>query len=195
MMSTPISLRPVGRRSLATGILGVATAVLLAIPRSAAGDGTITSVYTSLAPKQCRTLPTDRESGDVALRCAGVADYRLLAIDSDSRMSLTLVFPDKSLHPLDFWTYVTSHFSRLGGNAEWRVRQAGGKPAPIALFSEWNAMEDPDSSAERPYLIIVKIDAAGTCVTDKILRDGGAQEKARIAADAAADSPCLGPAL
>jgi|HubBroStandDraft_1064217.scaffolds.fasta_scaffold00088_9 hypothetical protein len=194
-MSTRFSIPAIGRRPMAIGILGLAVTALLAVPASAAGDGMITSLYTSLEPKQCRTLPANGESGDVTLRCPGAADYRLLAIDSDSRMSVTLVFPDKSLHPLDFWTVVTSHFSRLGGKAEWRVRQVGGKQVPIALITELNVMEDPESSAERPYLIVAKIGAAGTCVTDKILRGDDAQEQARTAADAAAASPCLGPAF
>jgi hypothetical protein len=194
-MAALSSILPTGRRSTVIGFLGLTVAVLLAVSPSVAGDGTIASIYTSLEPKQCRTLPTARESGDVTLRCAGVADYRLMAIDSDSRMSVTLVFPDKSLHPLDFWTVVTSHFSRLGGKAEWRVRQEGGKPVPIALITELNVMEDPESSAERPYLIVAKVGTAGTCVTDKILRGSEAQERARAAADAAATSPCLGPAL
>src|SRR5437870_3688426 len=101
-------------------LLAFSIPFLCAIP-SFAQNVKPTSVYTNLSGKNCRSIKTVAETGSSVEKCSGVANYSLLVLDDDNRMSLTLVSPDRKEHPLDLWTIVTTSFSTLGEKAEWRV--------------------------------------------------------------------------
>ena len=51
------------------------------------------SVYTDLASSKCQTVKIDKESGSSVQNCEGVAGYKLLVLDDDSRQSVTIVAP------------------------------------------------------------------------------------------------------
>lgn len=149
------------------------------------------SVYTSLEPKQCKTLRSE-EAGDYSARCRGVAGYTLLVVEGDLRQNITVVTPQGAKHSLELWQVVSSGFSSLGPKAEWRVSKKNGKVVPNALIVRYTANED----AEHPnkttsYLAVVKITPTTICVTEKIPPGANANELARIAADNSASKACL----
>jgi hypothetical protein len=165
-------------------------ALFLLVARVAQAQ-TVTSVYTTLAEKKCKTIQVDKESGSSTQRCAGVAGYHLLVEDSDNRISITVVAPDGKKHPLDYWNVITQAFSTIGDKAEWRVKKVGRKRLLIALIVRVNANEDSDTNKRASYLAVAKITPQSICVTDKIKASAKANEEARAAADSSANKPCL----
>ena len=150
------------------------------------------SVYSDLAPNKCKTLKTDRETGASTQSCPGIAGYKLLVHDDDSRQSITVVTPDGKEHDLDFWDVVTPAFSSVGQKAEWRVIRNKGKLTPIALIVRVNASEDAENpNRKTSYLAVTKLTPDKICVTHKIPQSADANAKAREAADEARTAACL----
>lgn len=156
------------------------------------GDGALTSVYTSIAGKSCRTIEYIKESASTVQRCPGVGGYRLEVADSDARMSVTVVAPSGKKSDLNYWSVITTGFSSLGDKAEWRVQKVGAKVVPVALIVRVNASENPDAPEKTTsYLAVAKVTPQQSCVTDKIAPSATANEEARRAADSSAQKPCL----
>jgi hypothetical protein len=151
------------------------------------------SLYTTLSGKNCRAVKRVEETGASVQMCGGAGRYALFVLDDDSRMSLTVLSPDKKEHPLDLWTVVTKSFSTLGPRAEWRVVKANGAVTPVALIVRVNAniQEDPDRPRRKSYLVVTKITAEETCVTDTVDASPNANARARQLADASARKNCL----
>lgn len=162
---------------------------------SAGAETQITSIYTDLSGNNCKIIKEDRETGSSVRRCPGVGGFHLLIADDDSRMSISVVTPDRKEHPLDYWNVITRSFSSLGNKAEWRVIKHQEKIAPIALIVRVNAYEHGDlaSPKNKSYLAVAKITAGEICVTRKIGPTVNANEQARRAADHSAKQLCLKP--
>lgn len=161
---------------------------------TAAAGQEIRAVRTSLKETDCETVSVEEEgSGGSIQRCPGTAGYRLMALDGDARMSITVVDPSGSEHPLDFWTSVTGGFSSLGDEAEWRVRGTGASAVPVALIVPLKAHEDPENSENiTAYRVVAKVTPAETCVTHRLPATTPDAETRRLA-DASASQPCLAP--
>ena len=144
------------------------------------------SAYTSLEPKQCRTI--NSASSDYEGRCRGVRGYALLVTEGDLRQNVTVVTPQGTKHSLDLWYVISGGFSSVGPKAEWRMA----KQTPVALIIRYTASEDPAQTNKlTSYLAVAKITATEVCVTDKISPGPTANEDARRAADNATTKPCL----
>lgn len=146
-----------------------------------------TGVYTSLSDKNCKTL---RQGGNDELsylgECRGVAGYRLHVLEGDLRQSINVITPQKRKFQLKFWN-VSTAFSSVGDQAEWRVR---GK-TPTALIVRFNASENPDdSSILTSYLIVSKIAKNRACITDIVKPGANQNTEARTLADSAHLKPC-----
>ena len=165
---------------------------LIVITVTAAAQ-TNSSVYTSLAEKQCRKIKS-AEAGDDGYegRCRGVAGYTLLLSEGDLRQNITIITPKGAKHSLELWDVISGGFSHVGPNAEWRMAMQNGKRSPVALIIRYNANEDLEApNKQNSYLAVSKITATEICVTDKILPGPKANDDARRAADTAATKPCL----
>jgi hypothetical protein len=172
---------------------GIVAAALLhaSAPASHAEQPAIRSRYTTLVPEQCRLLRTHAETSATDHRCPGVAGYALEMADDDARMSITVVAPNGTRHPLNYWSVVTHNFSSLGPRAEWRLNGAG-RGTPIALIVRVNANEHPERpSRVTSYLAVATISPRRVCVTHRIPPSATANEQARRAADRSASAPCL----
>lgn len=169
--------------------------MLLCLSPSFAQKAETKSIYTNLSGKNCHSVKRDAETGSSVQLCSGVADFSLLVLDDDNRMSLTLRSPDRKEHPLDLWTIVTKSFSSLGEKAEWRVVRKAGKPAPFALIVRVNAniQEDPDKPQKKSYLAVIKITDDKVCVTNIVNASADANTKARQLADDSIHKDCLKP--
>lgn len=152
----------------------------------------ITSVYSDLGGKSCKTTQHDEESGSITQICSGVGGYKLEVSEGDLRQTVTIIAPNRKQYPLDLISNVSGGFSSVGPKAEWRVRKQGKKVIPIGLIVRFNASEDPaDSSKVTSYLTVSKITARAACLTN-IIKPGPQQnEQAQQAADIAATQPCL----
>lgn len=151
------------------------------------------SVVTSIAEGRCTTLEVHPETGGSTQECPGFAGYKVLVLDDDARMSITLRSADGAEHPLNLWGTVTSAFSSLGDSLEWRVRGAGEGAAPAALVVEVRANESPeDPERVTVYRAVAKVGPGGSCVTDK-LAGAATRDEVLRAADAAPGRPCLAP--
>jgi hypothetical protein len=169
----------------------LAALLLAGVPASHAQQPATRSQYTSLAPEHCRLLERHPETGATVHRCPGVGGYALLVADDDARMSITVVAPNGTRHPLNYWSVVTRGFSSLGPRAEWRVRGAG-RGTPSALIVRVNASEEPERpSRVTSYLAVATISPRRVCVTHRIPPSATANAQARLAADRSASAPCL----
>lgn len=154
---------------------------------------TLRSVVTSVAEGRCTTLRVHPETGGSTQECPGIAGYKVLVLDDDARMSITLRSADGAEHPLNLWGTVTSAFSSLGDSVEWRVRGAGEGAAPTALVVEVRANESPeDPERVTVYRAVAKVGPGRSCVTDR-LAGGATRDEVLRAADAAPGRPCLAP--
>jgi hypothetical protein len=153
----------------------------------------ITSIYTDLSGKQCKTIKENEETGNFVRKCPGVGGFHLLVAADDARMSVTVMTPDNVEYPLDYWYLITRAFSSLGKTAEWRVVKRRGKVTPIALIIRVDAYEQEDVNApkKRSYLAVAKITPEAICVTDRIGPAANANTQARQTADRAADRACM----
>lgn len=159
---------------------------------SANGQEKLESVYSNLASSSCKTIELDKETSASTQSCRGIAGYKLLVHDDDSRQSITVVTPDGKKHDLDFWQVITNHFSSVGNKAEWRVIRKKGKLSPVALIVRVNASEDPaNPTRTTSYLAVAKLTADKICVTNKIGPGANANTDARRAADSASKVNCL----
>ncbi len=153
---------------------------------------TISSIYTSLTGKACKTIEAnENEGGSYKGRCPGVGGYQLILMEGDIRQTLNVVTPTNHEFPLELWSVVSSGFSTVGEKAEWRVQKKNGKPVPVALIVRFNASENPEKPEQTTsYLTVSKITAEHICVTDVIKPQAKANELARTLADTAQDRAC-----
>lgn len=147
----------------------------------------ISSVYTNLDGKSCKTLESSEEgAGWYRGRCVGTGGYQLEVTEGDLRQSVDVVAPNKEKFELSFGS-VSSAFSSVGAKAEWRMK---GK-TPIALIVRFNASENPeDSSKITSYLIVTKITKGDICIVDVVKPTKTQNEEARKVADSSANKPC-----
>ncbi len=180
-------MKTITHATLLAAVLG------FALPASAAS--TMDSIYTSLDTKDCKTLEShEDEGGWYKGRCAGVAGYKLDVSEGDLRQSVTIIAPGGKDFPLDLWHNVSGGFSALGQKAEWRVRKDGSKTTPIALIVRFNASEDPAYPEKTTsYLVVSKISATESCITDVVKPIPNANVKARELADIASSKACKTP--
>lgn len=155
-----------------------------------AGDAEDPGHYTGLAAADCKVIDIDEEAGGSTSVCPGMGGYRLRVLDGDARMSVDVISPAGTRHPLDLWTIASGAFSSLGPRAEWRFAGKDGKPT--ALILRFEAYEFPDQPERtRSYLLVARLAGKDTCLTAKIAPGPGQNVQAREAADRAASAACL----
>ena len=175
-----------------TTLILIATACVSAGLAAAEPTDSRRSIYTSLAKTACQVVEIDEQEARGISRCRGAGGYSLQVIEHDGRMSLSIVAPDASEHPLDFFPVVSEDFSTLGGTVEWRVSRQGAQLVPYALIARLNAEErQPESARATSYLVVSKITPQAICVTDRIAPSPKANEHARHLADTSSTRPCL----
>ncbi len=189
MPPMPAGERRVARFGVAAGLL-LATTTCVTHP-VAGSDGTVASAYTALTGQACKVTVDPAVEDQSVQQCPGFNGYKLLVLDADNRMSVTVVAPDGKAFPLRYWDVITPHFSHLGAKAEWRIQRSAGSPRPTGLIVRVIANEDPELAKETAYLAIAKITAAEICVTARVPDGDDANARARLLADHAVAAPCL----
>lgn len=151
--------------------------------------GTLTSVYTDLTDKACKTLESDSSgSGWYKGQCQGINGYKLILTEADIRQSIDVVSPKAKTFALDLINNVSPRFSTLGNKAEWRVQA---NKQPVALILRYNASEDDaDPAKVTSYLVVSKLTDNMVCITDIVKPQANANEIARQLADQALNKAC-----
>ena len=93
------------------------------------------SQFTFTSGTKCASVSRDRETGDTVKRCPGIGGFSLLILNSDDRASISVITPDKTTVPLNFWDVVTPTFSTLGPRIEWQMASVQGKQKPVAIVA------------------------------------------------------------
>jgi hypothetical protein len=146
----------------------------------------VTSVYTNLNSKSCKTLEADASgAGSYRGRCPGIAGYKLDLLEGDIRQTINVITPANKTFELNFWGYFSS-FSSVGQKAEWRMK---GK-TPVALIVRFNVADIEDSTKNTSYLMVAKITRNEVCVTDVVNPSKSQNLQAQKLADTAASKPC-----
>lgn len=153
---------------------------------SAASFAQIKSVYTTTNTKTCKTIMSNPdEAGSYEGECPGVGGFKIRLIEGDLRQTINIITPKKKTQELTFWQFYSS-FSAVGEKVEWRVK----KGVPIALIARYNVADIEDSTKNTSYLLVSKISAALSCVTDVVEPSKNQNAEARRLADAASAKPC-----
>ena len=165
--------------------IGVAASIILTLAVGVGGQ--VSSVYTDLDDRKCKTLESAGDNGvNYKGECKGVGGYKLHVIEGDLRQTIDVIAPDGETHELLLWQHFGG-FSAVGPRAEWRVKSK----KPFALIFRFNVNENPeDSSKYTSYLLVAKITDMLACVTDIIKPSQTQNAEARRAADRAANTPC-----
>lgn len=166
-------------------------ALCILVTTTSGAASTYDSVYTDIQEHRCKLLSVQVEGANSVQSCPGVGGYRLLVVNSDSRMSVTVIDPTGHKMPLDFWTVVTKGFSSLGPRAEWRIARVGKSVVPVALIVRVNVSGETVTVTATSYLVVTKISGEQSCVVARIPSAATSNADARKAADAAAAMSCL----
>lgn len=146
----------------------------------------ITSVYTNLNDKSCKTLEADSSgAGSYRGRCPGIGGYKLDLLEGDLRQTINVITPSKKTFELNFWNYFSS-FSAIGQKAEWRLK---GK-TPVALIFRYNVSNPEDSTKNTSYLMVAKLTKNEICITDVVNPSKTQNAEAQKLADSASAKPC-----
>ncbi len=146
------------------------------------------TAYTALTEASCQTTSVDAEGSSSTQLCSGVLGYKLIVTDGDSRMSVTIVSPNGSRHPLAFEQTVTPHFSALGKRAAWRIR--GQRPVVIVL--PLDAQQDPDAfDVTTHFLVVARISPLPICVVSVLIAGRDTLRQARLTADGDKQATCI----
>lgn len=149
----------------------------------------ITSVYTNLDDKKCKTLESDTSgAGSYRGRCPGVGGYQLDLLEGDIRQTINVIAPGKKTFELNFWNYYGG-FSSVGQKAEWRMKGT----IPIALIVRFIVANAEDSTKNTSYLMVSKITKTEICVTDVVTPGKTQNADAQKLADGATTKPCKTP--
>ncbi|MCA6124121.1 hypothetical protein J6500_19805 [Bradyrhizobium sp. WSM 1704] len=152
-----------------------------------AGAETISSSYTSTAPKACRMIgKPDEEDGSTTRVCPGKSGLVVLVSEGDLR-EVVSVGPNRQAAAREpaaqAWF---GPFSSTGDTVEWRA--AGRKP--FAIIQRWliadNSDEDRSSSPKsRPMLAVTRLPPGAVCHVAyvDVAANPNANELARQAAD------------
>ncbi len=142
------------------------------------------SIYTPLTNDKCQ-VKIDSKLPIMNGMCPGVGGYNLGIADDDSRMSVSVVAPDKKVFELDFWGHF-NRFSSVGEKAEWRMKGN----TPVALIIRYNVSNANDETKNISYLMVSKITKTQSCVVG-ILKPSKSQNiLAQQLADSASNKPC-----
>lgn len=169
-----------------------ASSIIFALAPMSAAAETITSMYSSLQPNDCRTLEiSEEEAGWYKGICEGVKGYRLILTEGDLRQDIQVITPAGKTFTLDLGRIVSPAFSSVGEVAEWRIANKRDS-RPFALIIRFNAAEYPEQPEKnRSYLVVSKLTPQQVCVTDVVKPIAQANEKARQLAQQAASKTCL----
>lgn len=150
------------------------------------------SRYSSIAEADCELVRLGEELASSTSRCPGPDGYQLRVLDSDGRMSIDVIAPDGSQHPLVLWSVVSTSFSRLGGKVEWRYPAASQLPeALIVRFVAGESAEHSGPGRATSYLVVARLSGQPVCVIGKVAPGPRQNERARQLADRAASMACL----
>lgn len=161
--------------------------VMVAAVFAVAVNAQNTSLYSSLAVKDCKTIESDETgAGWYIGECKGVGGFKLRLTEGDIRQSIIVIGPNGTQSDLEFGR-ISSGFSSVGDKAEWRMK---GKK-PIAVILRYTYSYDPeDSSRTRSELVVAKITGSKACITDVVGPAKSQNVIARQRADTAASRPC-----
>jgi len=186
------ALTPGKRRFLQWVVVCSMTTIVCCAQTPAKGN---VSVYSDLSGANCKITNTNKETGATIQRCKGTAGWDLVVQYDDQRMSIAVVRPDGSEHPLNFWDVISPGFSTLGPRAEWRMPPAGNEAVrePLAVIVRVNASERQKAGDNKnvSYLAVARLQGSSVCVTAKISPGSNSNEQARQAADKASGAACL----
>jgi len=146
-------------------------------------------VYSDLTEKSCKTKDKNESEEWIVQECPGVGGYKLEVFEGDLRSSINVISPNGKKSELEFQK-VSMNFSSLGEKAEWHVEKKDGKDIPTALIVRFNASKDSDETKNDSYLIVSKISAEKSCITDVVKPMPNANEEARKLAESASTKPC-----
>ena len=151
------------------------------------------SIYTELAGPSCSS---EKDTGMVTSehQCPGVGGYNIIVTDVDDRESSKGVTPQKRHFDLGLNSICHASVSSVGEKAEWRVVvDRAGRRTPIALIVRTNCQAQDGTVKITSYLAAAKITQSEICVTAYISPGPNANVRARRAADASPNKPCLQP--
>lgn len=146
------------------------------------------SSYTSIAPKDCRTLESDN-LGSIE-ECESFADIKVTVIEGDIKQGITLT-RDNQRYELNFRNTISYAFISLGFELEWRYKRNEFEN-PMALIVRLEVNEDPeDLDKVTSYLVVSKITEKEICIVGKVEAQKNQDKVARAMAEKSHEMSCI----
>lgn len=146
------------------------------------------SSYTSIDQKDCHTLESDN-LGSIQ-ECESFADMKVTVIEGDVRQSITLTRNERQ-YELKFWNMLSSGFSALGLELEWRYKH-NQFDSPLGLIVNLEVNEDEENmEAMSSYLIVSKIREEDICIVSKVPPQKDQHLAAQKILESPDELPCL----
>jgi len=146
------------------------------------------SSYTSIAPKDCRTLESDN-LGSIE-ECESFADMKVTIIEGDIKQGITLT-RDNKRYELNFRNAVSYSFISLGLELEWRYKRNEFED-PLALIVKLDVSEEQEGIDKvTSYFIISKITEKEICIVGKVEPQKNQNSIAQDMADKSHNISCL----
>lgn len=156
----------------------------------------LTDYYSDLSGEHCIRTVLEEVTGSTADRCPGPNGYMLDVLYDDDRMSIDVITPSKKQVSLNYWEIVSSGFSSIDGQANWRLKTINGKQKPVALITPFVATKNLENGDDLTitYQVISKITDDEICIIGKVDKmQADAESLINSLINNADTKPCLSP--
>lgn len=141
----------------------------------------------------CKVIEsTSDEGGYFKHACTGPAGHSLTVTESDLRQNVEVNFPGGATANLKLSSATRrSGFNEVGETVEWRGTGEGANWQPDALVLRYLVQDQPEASADTPYLLVVRLDGTKSCITHEVAPGANQNDQARAVADDRTVGQCL----
>ncbi|EEB9696282.1 hypothetical protein AHU65_002180 [Salmonella enterica subsp. enterica] len=146
-------------------------------------------IPTSIQDNACVKISEDEYTGATEHKCQGVGGYALRVFYDDNRMSLNVIYPDKTECPLELWDKVTHSFFSLDNMVQWYSVYDRGDITPLAIIIGVN--NDNIDALEKNWWVIIRLNVDNACITDIVNKKEWSSNNIIGLVGASLSKPCL----
>ncbi|TDN54842.1 hypothetical protein EC843_101900 [Buttiauxella sp. JUb87] len=161
--------------------------LLLISAQTYAMQGKLTTIQDDL----CVKINEDKYTGATEHKCEGIAGYELLVLYDDNRMSLNIISPEKKQYPLELWSIVTTSFSSLENEVEWRVPDQKRQGQAMAMIVKVTSAGPDAGMTPTSWWVIIKLASDNVCVTNILEAKSSDIMSVRMLADNSNSLTCM----
>lgn len=162
--------------------------IAASVTQASSQNAQIVSIYTSIAPKDCRVLSKGDENGWGARACKGPSGLAVVVSESDLRETVSVARTVKIAENEPAAQSRFGPFSSTTNTIEWRTSDKARHP--FAMIQRWHLADNDDTGKDnrpiaKPMLVVTRLPPGKVCHVAYIdvQANPDANELARKAAD------------